>query len=253
MQKASLENPSPLPEPSPPSVAAIKIPDFSTVAIAYSMRRRTIGIKLTADGKCQLMAPAGTGIEQLRKAYEHFTPWLKRELFKQSCNPVKPFEFRFEPGGEFFFRGKKYVLTVAEQPLSGVVCSGDKLLIPPGSPAKLKILLEKFYRQECERHIAGMLDILLPKLNLEIEGFSINSARKRFGSCSSRKRLNFSWHLMMYPDELIELVILHELSHLKEMNHSPAFYRVLASYLPDHRLRSQKLKLWTHLLSGYPE
>ena len=217
------------------------------------MRRKSIGIKLDAAGRCELLAPASATVEQLQKAYEHFLPWLKRQLIKQQSNPVQPFKFRFEVGGEFFFRGKKYQLAAAEQPLSGIVLANGKMLVPPGSPAKLKILLERFYRQECERHITQMLDIFLPKLNLEIEGFSINGARKRFGSCSSRKRLNFSWQLMMYPDDLIELVILHELAHLKELNHSPAFYRVLSSYLPDHRIRSQKLKLWTQLLSGYPE
>ena len=253
MQKASPENQSVLPMAPAPAVATIKIPEFSTIAVVYSPRRRTIGIKLTADGKCQLLAPAGTAIEQLRQAYEHFTPWLKRELSRQACNPVKPVTFRFEPGGEFFFRGKKYVLVTAEQPLSGVVCSGDQLLIPPGSSAKLKILMERFYRLECEKYMTRQLNILLPRLKLEIEGFSINGARKRFGSCSSRKRLNFSWQLMMYPDELIELVILHELAHLKEMNHSPAFYRVLASYLPDHRQRNEKLKQWTQMLAAYPE
>jgi predicted metal-dependent hydrolase len=253
MQESSNENESARPEIAEPAQDAVSIPDFSAVPIRRSSRRHTIGIKLTADGKCQLLAPAHATLEQLQRAYEHFIPWLKRQLMKQQSNPVQPFKFRFAPGGEFFFRGQKYQLAAAEQPLSGIVLANGKMLVPPGSPAKLKILLEKFYRQECEHHIAGMLDILLPKLNLEIEGFSINSARKRFGSCSSRKRLNFSWQLMMYPDELIELVILHELAHLKEMNHSPAFYRVLSSYLPDHRLRSQKLKLWTHLLSGYPE
>ena len=253
MENPPVEN-SQLPPEVPESVSRpIQIPKFGSISIRRSARRKSIGIKLSLSGECQLLAPANATVEQLKKAYEYFIPWLQRELAKQQRNPIQPVKFRFEPGGEFFFLGKKYVLTAAEQPLSGVVCQGEQLLTPPGSPTKIKLLMERFYRVECEKYITRQLSILLPRLKLEIEGFSINGARKRFGSCSSRKRLNFSWQLMMYPEELIELVILHELSHLKELNHSPAFYRVLASYLPDHRTRNEKLKQWTQMLSAYPK
>ena len=56
----------------------------------------------------------------------------------------------------------------------------------------------------------------------------------------------------MYPTELVDLVILHELAHRSEMNHSGRFYQVLASYLPDHLERNQKLKFWSRKLAAYP-
>ena len=70
----------------------------------------------------------------------------------------------------------------------------------------------------------------------------ITSAQRRFGSCSSEGHICYSWRLMQYPPEAIDYVIVHELSHLKHMNHSPAFHALVAKYLPDHKARRALLK-----------
>ena len=70
----------------------------------------------------------------------------------------------------------------------------------------------------------------------------ITSAKTRFGSCSSTGHICFSWRLMQYPPEAIDYVVVHELAHLKHMNHSPAFHALVASVLPDHRQRRALLR-----------
>ena len=70
----------------------------------------------------------------------------------------------------------------------------------------------------------------------------ITSAQRRFGSCSSEGHICYSWRLMQYPPEAIDYVVVHELAHLKHMNHSPAFHALVAKYLPDHKARRALLK-----------
>lgn len=77
---------------------------------------------------------------------------------------------------------------------------------------------------------------------LQPTGVKITSARKRYGSCSPRNSLCFSCFLMDYPEEAIDLVVVHELCHIKEKNHSPRFYALLAHYLPDHEARKKLLR-----------
>ena len=77
---------------------------------------------------------------------------------------------------------------------------------------------------------------------LKPTGVKITSARKRYGSCSPRNSLCFSCFLMDYPEEAIDLVVVHELCHIKEKNHSPRFYALLAHYLPDHEARKKLLR-----------
>ena len=71
---------------------------------------------------------------------------------------------------------------------------------------------------------------------------SINRAKTRFGSCSSQKRLNFSCNLMRYPSEVIDYVVLHEVAHLKELNHSKKFWAIVQKYMPDYKERKRILK-----------
>lgn len=91
--------------------------------------------------------------------------------------------------------------------------------------------------------------IILPIVNkyAHIMGLSptkinITSAKRVFGSCTAKKHLNFSFRLCLYPEDAIEYVVVHELAHMKEMNHSKKFWAVVEKYLPDYNERKKLLK-----------
>ncbi len=79
-------------------------------------------------------------------------------------------------------------------------------------------------------------------MHVQPTGIKITSAKTRFGSCSGKNSLCFSWRLMLYPPEAVDYVVVHELAHIQEKNHSPAFYAVVAAVLPDYKAREQLLK-----------
>ena len=79
-------------------------------------------------------------------------------------------------------------------------------------------------------------------MGLSPAGVRITSARTRFGSCSGKNSICFSWRLMLYPPEAIDYVIVHELAHIRHHDHSPAFYREVEAYLPDWRARRALLR-----------
>ena len=70
----------------------------------------------------------------------------------------------------------------------------------------------------------------------------INGAQTRWGSCSARRSVNFSWRLILAEDNLVDYVIVHELAHLKELNHSPRFWALVAAYVPDYQIRRARLR-----------
>lgn len=79
-------------------------------------------------------------------------------------------------------------------------------------------------------------------MGLKFGRITITGAKTRFGSCSSKGNISFSYRLMLYPEEAIDYVVVHELAHLVEMNHSPRFYKIVEAVLPDYKERKKLLK-----------
>ncbi|WP_373212001.1 M48 family metallopeptidase [Ruminococcus sp. 5_1_39BFAA] len=79
-------------------------------------------------------------------------------------------------------------------------------------------------------------------LNVHFNRITIREQKTRWGSCSSNRNLNFNWKLMLAPPEILDYVVVHELCHLKEMNHSPAFWHEVEQILPDYAQRKKWLK-----------
>lgn len=98
--------------------------------------------------------------------------------------------------------------------------------------------LKKAAKQILPQKVAYYSDIM----GLKYGRITITSARKRFGSCSSKGNLAFSYLLMLYPDEAIDYVVVHELAHLIELNHSKNFYKIVEDILPDYKERAKILK-----------
>ena len=97
-------------------------------------------------------------------------------------------------------------------------------------------------KRKTKEIIAPRIEFYSQLMNLKPHRVSISSAKKRFGSCSSRGNLNFSFRLAIYPPEAIDYVIVHELAHMKEMNHSKKFWAIVEKYLPDYKERQKLLR-----------
>lgn len=80
------------------------------------------------------------------------------------------------------------------------------------------------------------------RMGLQPTGITITSARTRFGSCSAKNRLCFSWRLMDYPEAAIDYVVVHELAHIMHKNHGPQFWALVERYMPDYRARRALLR-----------
>lgn len=79
-------------------------------------------------------------------------------------------------------------------------------------------------------------------MGVKYSGIKITSAKKRFGSCNGKNSICYSWHLMQYPPEAIDYVVVHELAHIIYKNHSKDFYKLIEKYLPDYKNREKLLK-----------
>ena len=97
-------------------------------------------------------------------------------------------------------------------------------------------------REKAKAYLPSRVSFYSKQMGLFPTGVKITSARSRWGSCSGKNSLCFSFRLMLLPDDLMDYVIVHELAHIKEKNHSARFYAVVAEYLPDYKQRISALK-----------
>ena len=101
---------------------------------------------------------------------------------------------------------------------------------------------EKELRSMAKAVIPARVEYFSKLMGLYPQAVTITSARTRFGSCSGTNRLSFSWRLMDYPPEAVDYVVVHELCHIVHKNHSAQFYALVASVLPDWKIRREMLK-----------
>ena len=108
---------------------------------------------------------------------------------------------------------------------------------PPRSPEEQGVL-----RQKARLTLPPLVHFWARQMGVTPTGVKITSARKRYGSCSGKNSLCFSCFLMNCPEPAIDLVVVHELCHIRVKNHGPAFYALLERYLPDYRERKKLLR-----------
>lgn len=115
----------------------------------------------------------------------------------------------------------------------------EKALSRPRDPESPETV-RRLYALAQER-LPGLTAHWAERMGLSCAGVRITGARYRLGSCNTKKHICYSYRLMEYPDAVIEYVVVHELAHLCEMNHSPRFYAIVEKYLPDYRERRKRI------------
>lgn len=100
----------------------------------------------------------------------------------------------------------------------------------------------KALKKSAREYLTEKCEYFSKLMGLEYNRITITSAKTRFGACTSAKNISFSYRLMLYPEPAREYVVVHELAHLIEMNHSKKFYAIIEKYLPDYKARKKLLK-----------
>ena len=100
----------------------------------------------------------------------------------------------------------------------------------------------KRLKKEAKKYLTDKTKYYAGIMGLKYGRITITSAKTRFGSCSSKGNISYSYRLMTYPEAAREYVVVHELAHLVEMNHSKRFYKVVEKYMPDYKIRKRMLK-----------
>ena len=201
--------------------------------------RKSIAIIVEKDGSLTVRAPKKLPDSMISHFINEHTDWIQktRTKIRQQQPPVH----RFYEGELFYYLGSAYPLKYGEDQKSALIFNNG-FFLDRKYRDKPDLLFQKWFKQEARRVITKRVTKISSALGYRFAKMRITSAKTRWGSCSSRKTLSFSYRLVMAPEEVIDSVIVHELVHLEIPNHSPAFYKRLERHLPDYRKYRKWLK-----------
>lgn len=214
------------------------IPEYKIIR----SKRKTLSLQITRDAVLEVRVPLWLPEEQIDAFVHSKQGWIEKNMAACRELAAERASFTLHYGGTALLRGQ-------ERPI--IAGAGKKARFEDGSfvlpagldRAMLKQAVVRLYRQLAQELLPQKAAHYAQLMRLTPSAVKINSAKTRWGSCSSKGSINFSWRLIMADDALIDYVVVHELAHLRELNHSPRFWAVVASALPDYQNRKQQLRL----------
>jgi predicted metal-dependent hydrolase len=234
--------PAPPPEGPPASTPRRQI-QIGSHALEYELRRsarRSIGFTIDDTG-LRVTAPKRITLAEIDNAIRAKQRWIlakmKERGERKATREAQPVEWR--DGARLPFLGADITLRLEQAPRSH--CWFDKATqelnvgVAPGLEQwQLVERVRRWFEFEAKKLFKERLDHFAPRLGVQYNAFTLTSAGTRWGSCTVERNIRLNWRLIHYPLALIDYVVAHELAHIREMNHSAAFWAAVGEVYPDY-------------------
>ncbi|GAB4121582.1 MAG: SprT family zinc-dependent metalloprotease [Sideroxydans sp.] len=232
----------------PPPAIEQRILQLPQRSIPYTLkrgRRRSIGLRIDERG-LTVNVPQRVSEQWLYRVLQDKAEWVIRKLQDWQSRQVP--RIAWADGARIPFRGEELTLRLLpRQRGAKVQLVGEVLQVPLGAEAEgaaIERAVLRWYRLEALQVFNECVAYFAPLLAVTPREIRLSSARTQWGSCSARGVVRFNWQLVKMPLPLIDYVVVHELAHLIEMNHSAAFWRVVERACPDYRERRKALQAY---------
>jgi len=218
--------------------------------IRSKKRRKTLSLCVKADGRIVLSVPYQTPQREIERFILEKERWILQKT-SESKRRRQEIDRSWAPGETFLYLGESYPLEIqhsgTQEP--GLRFSFGSFFLCHASLRNAKELFIEWYKRKAREIIPFRVNHYSHQLHLYPQSVRISSAQSRWGSCSGDNRLSFSWRIILAPLSVIDYVLLHELVHIREKNHSRKFWNYLESILPNYKSQRLWLRENGHRLS----
>jgi predicted metal-dependent hydrolase len=223
--------------------------DDIKIDLIVRSRRRTFSIEIARDGRLIVRAPQRASARAIREVVEGKRRWIERKQaqVRERYAEVQP--KRFVEGESFMYLGEAYPLSLDGRNGVPIQFDGNRFVLSDEYVANARNVFAAWYRERAREHLARRTEQYSAAAGIGCGGVRITSARRRWGSCTGKGNLCFTWRLVMAPPDVIDYVVVHELAHIKHPNHSSMFWTEVASIMPDFQSRRRWLRENEHLLT----
>jgi predicted metal-dependent hydrolase len=224
------------------SLGARRIP----MTLIRNPRARRYLLRLRPDGWARVTIPRGGSATEARRFAERNSGWVERELQRLSAYPA-----RSQPwlvGTEILLRGELVKIEAGVNGESGLIRFGGEEVTVTHPAANLRPAVERHLWRLAAKELPPRLLESATVHRLAVRRITVRNQRSRWGSCSRRGTISLNWRLIQSPLFVRDYIILHELMHLREMNHSCRFWREVERACPDYETAERWLKQHSALL-----
>jgi predicted metal-dependent hydrolase len=230
--------------PVGPNDAPLRKIQLGSHTVHYVLRRsarRSHGFMISDDGLF-VTSPRRAPLDDIERAIRAKQGWILTKLFERGERHVlraqrAPVEW--VDGARLPYLGGEITLRLQDAARSHCAYDADtrelRLGVTPGLEEwQIRERVKIWFQDEAKRLFRERLDLYAPRVGVSYSAFAISSAGTRWGSCTVAGNIRLNWKLVHYPLALLDYVVVHELAHLREMNHSPRFWAVVGEVFPDY-------------------
>jgi predicted metal-dependent hydrolase len=210
------------------------------VSVRESSRARRLTIKVGPEGPPEVVVPPGTRRREIERLLRRHHDWIERKVTEYERRAANP-ALGLDRPGFAWLHGVALPIEHRGGTRAAARLDGDRLLVG-GRVEDAPAAIERWYRREARLRLGASAAREARRLGLSPRRLSVRDPRTRWGSCSPEGRLSFSWRLLLAPQAVLDYVVVHELCHLRELNHSSAFWRLLDEARPGWRTEAGWLR-----------
>ncbi|MFA6571098.1 MAG: SprT family zinc-dependent metalloprotease [Bacteroidota bacterium] len=210
--------------------------------------RKTLSIIIDKEGNLIVRAPLRLHQKDILHFVEKNSKWINKKKEEQKIKQKDSIQKSFSEGTKILFLGKEQTLKITSDTKYAVHRNKTDLILHSKYSVVARSIVIQWFYSNAKNIIPQRVQLYTDKIGSIPNRIRITGAVRRWGSCSSKKNLNFSWRLIMAPIEVIDYVVVHELCHFLQMNHSKKFWRLVESIIPEYKEYRKWLRVNEHLL-----
>ena len=219
--------------------------------VERTKRKRTISLQIK-DNKLSIKAPRSVSKKTLDDLIRRKQHWIKQKaILNFEEQNLKNREFIDDE--KFYFRGNEYRLSLILGIKETVEIEGGLLRVSyvddkSRGRSTIKRLLEEWYIKESTKILRARTEELAQQMRVQPCGITVKNYNSKWGSCTANNKISYNWRIIMAPDYIVDYLIIHELSHIIEPNHSKNFWYQVGSYCKDFQEKRKWLRENGHKL-----
>ncbi|MDA8672514.1 M48 family metallopeptidase [Gammaproteobacteria bacterium] len=204
-----------------------------TVNVIYRARTKSAEITIE-DEVVNVIVPNSLSDTQIRRLITKRLAWIKKTMVAQA-KAGKPKVIEYVNGESFPYLGKNYRLKIVNGEEPAAKLKSGYLWVTASNTEGMKEAIKQWYFRLAEKRLIEKTDRFSNILGVSPRSVSIKDFKTKWGSCSKNGDIAYNWKIIMASNNLVDYVVIHELCHLKELNHSARFWKLLDRHKPDWR------------------